>query len=121
MMVAVGVGLASVLGVVRIRRRWSLKPIVFVLVPLTVTLSCVGVWALDVDLSDIVALAWDCGGITTGPVTVPILIAFGVGAGSNRAPSDDVHAGQLEGFGIVTIAALVPIITVILQGFSCFV
>jgi hypothetical protein len=51
------------------------------------------------------------------PVTVPILIAFGVGAGSNRtAASAESEARSLEGFGIVTIAALVPVITVVLQG-----
>lgn len=70
MMVATGVGFASVVGIVRIRRRWSLKPIIFVLVPIAVTLSCIGVWALDVDLSDIIALAWDCGSIITGFVFV---------------------------------------------------
>ena len=44
------------------------------------------------------ALAWDCGGITTGPVTVPILIAYGIGVGSNRkrAAADGLLDGQRE-------------------------
>lgn len=115
--VAVGVGLASVLGLVRIRRGWSLKPLIVVLVLITLALTFVGVFGFGTDLEHIVALAWDCGGITTGPVTVPILIAYGIGVGSNRkrAAADESSSG-VEGFGIVTISAIVPIITVILQG-----
>lgn len=109
--VAVGVGLASALGLLRIRRRWPLKPLIVVLVTIALVLSCVGVWVLGGDLENIVALAWDCGGITTGPVTVPILIAFGIGTGAGRA-----SASATDGFGIVTLSTLVPVIAVILQG-----
>jgi hypothetical protein len=114
--VAVGVGLASVLGLVRIRRGWSLKPLIVVLVVLTLALTFVGVFAFGADLEHIVALAWDCGGITTGPVTVPILIAYGIGVGSNRQRAAGEGSSGIEGFGIVTISAIVPIMTVILQG-----
>jgi hypothetical protein len=114
--VAVGVGLASVLGLMRIRHGWSLKPLIVVLVLLTLVLTFVAVFGFGADLEHIVALAWDCGGITTGPVTVPILIAYGIGVGSNRKRAAAESSSGVEGFGIVTISAIVPIITVILQG-----
>jgi hypothetical protein len=107
--VGCGVGVASVLGVARIRRGWSIKPFVLVLVPLALVLSYVGVFVFDIE--NAVALAWDTGGVTTGPVTVPIMIAFGIGVGGRAT---DV---TVEGFGIVTLASLVPVIAVLLQSF----
>eukprot|EP00019_Armaparvus_languidus_P000217 CAMPEP_0168604768 /NCGR_PEP_ID=MMETSP0420-20121227/15510_1 /TAXON_ID=498008 /ORGANISM="Pessonella sp." /LENGTH=259 /DNA_ID=CAMNT_0008643981 /DNA_START=109 /DNA_END=885 /DNA_ORIENTATION=- len=75
--VGCGVGVASVLGVARIRRGWSIKPFVLVLVPIALVLSYIGVFVSNIE--NAVALAWDTGGVTTGPVTVPIMIAFGIG------------------------------------------
>ena len=56
-----------------------------------------------------VALAWDLGAITTGPVTVPMVLAIGMGLtkGMGREPSPD------QSFGIVTLASLMPVNTVL--------
>jgi hypothetical protein len=108
--VGAGVGVASSLGTMRIRRRWSLKPLIYVFVVLALALSFVGVFAIP-QLKTVVEIAWDCGGITTGLVSTAIIISFGIGSGGSESDS------TIEGFGIVTLASLVPIIFVLLQSF----
>ncbi len=108
--VAVGVGLAVALGVFRSLRAWSLKPFLFVALPLLLALSW---WAArDPRSAAIIGLAWDSGGVTTGPVTVPLLIALGVGV-SRIAGRGDEPAG---GLGVVTLASALPVLMVLLLG-----
>jgi hypothetical protein len=110
--VAIGVGLAVMLGMLRFIYNWSLKPLIYALVG---SLSLVTLWAaFDPNLRHITGLAWDCGGVTTGPVTVPLVIALGIGicrvvgrAGSGSA-----------GFGVVTLASLLPVLTVLVLGLA---
>ena len=76
------------------------------------------------ELAPLIGLAWDCGAVTTGPVTVPILLALGVGVikGKNArqaAQNQIQHAAEgrgqtLEGFGIITLASMFPILAVLL-------
>jgi hypothetical protein len=108
--VGAGVGAAASLGTLRIRRRWSLKPLVYTFVPLCLALSYIGVFAIP-QLASVVEIAWDCGGITTGLVSTAIIISFGIGSGGQQSES------TVEGFGIVTLASLLPIIFVLLQSF----
>jgi hypothetical protein len=61
------------------------------------------------ELAPVIGLAWDCGGITTGPVTVPLVLAMGVGVAASTGRSDN----PLSGFGIVTLASLFPVLTVL--------
>ena len=106
--VGVGVGLAAVLGTLRFLNGWSLKPIIYLtLVP---TLGLTVYSALDPRLSSVLGLAWDCGAVTTGPVTVPLVLALGIGV----AASAGKGKSSLSGFGIVTLASLFPIIAVML-------
>ena len=108
--VAVGVGLAVALGVFRSLRAWSLKPFLFTALPLLLALSW---WAAhDPRSAAIIGLAWDSGGVTTGPVTVPLLIALGVGV-SRIAGRGDEPAG---GLGVVTLASALPVLMVLLLG-----
>jgi len=58
-------------------------------------------------------IAWDAGAVTTGPVTVPIILALGLGL-SQVMPGEG--RSGLEGFGLVTLASLWPIIMVMLLG-----
>ncbi|MBV5332830.1 DUF1538 family protein, partial [bacterium] len=60
-------------------------------------------------LEHVVGLAWDCGGITTGPVTVPLVLAVGIGVAASSGRGDN----PLSGFGIVTLASLLPVIGVL--------
>ncbi|MBN4063346.1 DUF1538 domain-containing protein [Cardiobacterium sp. AH-315-I02] len=103
-----GVGLAAVLGTLRFLNDWSLKPMIyFTIVP---TLALTFYVAQDEQLSRVIGLAWDSGAVTTGPVTVPLVLALGIGIASAAG-----RGGQtLSGFGIVTLASLFPIIGVLL-------
>jgi hypothetical protein len=104
--VGMGVGLAAILGTLRFLYRWSLKPLIYcTLVPM---LGLTVYFLLNPALSKVVGLAWDCGAVTTGPVTVPLVLALGIGvanmAGRGSSP--------LSGFGIVTLASLFPVMGV---------
>ena len=105
LIVGMGVGLAAVLGTLRFIHGWSLKPLIFVSVIPTLGLT-VHIM-LDPELNKILGLAWDCGAVTTGPVTVPLVLSLGIGiAAAGKGNS------SLSGFGIVTLASLFPIIGV---------
>lgn len=106
LVVGVGVGLAAVLGTLRFLYGWSLKPLIYVtLIPtigLTLYLSS------QPGLDRVLGLAWDSGAVTTGPVTVPLVLALGIGI----ATAAGKGSSSLSGFGIVTLASLFPIIGV---------
>ena len=103
--VALSVGVAIVLGVLRILRGWSLPMIVvggYVLV-MVMTLFAP---------KEIVGLAYDLGGVTTSTVTVPLVTALGVGLARTirgRNPLTD-------GFGLIALASLTPMIFVMVLG-----
>ena len=107
LMVGMGVGLAAVLGTARFLYNWSLKPMIYMaLVPtISLTVYCMS----NPDLAKILGLAWDCGAVTTGPVTVPLVLALGIGIAASGGKGES----SLSGFGIVTLASLFPIIAVL--------
>ena len=108
--VGVGVGVAVLLGILRFFYSWSLKTLI---VPAVLTLCGLTVYAnSDPILAPILGLAWDCGAVTTGPVTVPLVLALGIGVCRIVGDGDTSHAG----FGIVTLASLAPIIAVLSLG-----
>ncbi len=108
--VGVGVGLAVMLGVLRFFYGWPLKylaiPTVTVLLGMSLAFNQIPV------LSDVLGLAWDCGAVTTGPVTVPLVLALGIGV--CRVVSSGSGGGGHTGFGIVTLASLFPVLAVLL-------
>ena len=112
LLVGLGVGLAAVLGTVRFLRGWSLKPLIFMSLTPTLILSIIAFF--DPELTKIVGLAWDCGAVTTGPVTVPLVLALGIGVASAAGKGAD---SSLSGFGIVTLASVFPILGVLLLSF----
>lgn len=108
--IAAGVGLAAAVGMLRIIKKWQ-----FVIILLTVVPTCVliAISAGTSSLSAIVPLSFDSGCITTGPATVPIVLALGAGLSKASAkPGDEATSG----FGVVTLASLFPILTVLLCG-----
>ena len=64
---------------------------------------------MDPELNKILGLAWDCGAVTTGPVTVPLVLSLGVGIASAAGKGNS----SLSGFGIVTLASIFPITMVL--------
>jgi hypothetical protein len=105
MTVALSVGVALVLGVIRIVTNWSLPLMIvggYVLVVLLTTIAP----------KDIIGIAYDSGGVTTSTVTVPLVTALGVGLASSlkgRNPMTD-------GFGLIAFASLTPILFVLTYG-----
>ncbi len=110
--VAGGVGLAVVAGMMRFTYSISLKPFIYVIIPLLLIVSCAGFF--DANINYLLGLAWDCGGVTTGPVTVPLVLALGIGICRSVGGEDN---GSM-GFGVVTLASALPILTVL--GFGIY-
>ena len=113
LLVGAGVGAAAVLGTLRFVCGWSLKPMIYAAVVPTLGLTLI-VYANN-DLRSILGLAWDCGAVTTGPVTVPLVLSLGIGIANSAGKGDS----SLSGFGVVTLASLFPIVAVL--GLSLFV
>ena len=57
---------------------------------------------------DFVNFGWDSAGVTTGPITVPLVLAMGLGIGAKT--------GAIDGFGVLSLASVGPIITVLTVG-----
>ncbi|MEM7543494.1 MAG: DUF1538 family protein [Pseudomonadota bacterium] len=90
---------------------WSLK---YLIAPGVATLCGLTVYAHNnAVIQPVLGLAWDCGAVTTGPVTVPLVLALGVGVCRIVGDGDVKNAG----FGIVTLASLFPILAVLLLAF----
>ena len=103
--VAFAVGMALVLGVLRIMFDWSL--------PLMIISGYVLVGLLTLFAPrDIVGIAYDSGGVTTSTVTVPLVTALGVGlAGALKGRNP-----MTDGFGLIAFASLTPILFVLVFG-----
>ncbi|MEM6985431.1 MAG: DUF1538 domain-containing protein [Pseudomonadota bacterium] len=110
MSVGAGVGIAVMLGVLRFFYAWPLKYLAIPAVALLLTLSFF--FNRNPILADVLGLAWDCGAVTTGPVTVPLVLALGIGV--CRVVSSGSGDSSHSGFGIVTLASLFPILAVLL-------
>ena len=106
-MVGAGVGLAAVIGTIRFVKGWSLKPLIYFALTPTILFTLYA-WS-NPDLRTILGLAWDCGAVTTGPVTVPLVLSLGIGIAASAGKGDS----SLSGFGVVTMASLFPIIAVL--------
>ena len=104
--VSVGVGIFLMLCMVRILFGISLRLLLivfYVLVFLAAFLSDQG----------ILAVAFDSGGVTTGPMTVPFIMALGVGVASIRSDKN----AEADSFGLVALCSIGPILAVMLLGF----
>lgn len=107
--VGVGVGAFLVVAVLRIVFRKTLGSIL--------TLFYMALFALSLMLSEsgnisLLPLAFDSGGVTTGPITVPFIMALGVGI---SAVLGDRHS-QENSFGLVALCSIGPIMAVLLLG-----
>ncbi len=103
--VATSVGLSTALGVVRIIKGWPL--IWFIL-------SGYGLIIISTLFApkEIIGIAYDSGGITTSTITVPLVTALGIGL----AVSIRGRNPMIDGFGLIAMASLAPILFVMLYG-----
>ena len=107
--VAFSVGVAILIGVLRILRGWPVHYLIiggYVVVMLMTLIAP----------KEIVGIAYDAGGVTTSTVTVPLVAALGVGLASiikGRSP-------LLDGFGLIAFASLLPMIFVMGYGIIVF-
>jgi hypothetical protein len=103
--VALSVGFAIVVGVIRIIRGW---PIQYLIIG-----GYLGVVVMTMFApKEIVGIAYDSGGVTTSTITVPLVTALGVGLASSirgRSP-------MIDGFGLIAFASLTPMIFVMAYG-----
>ena len=103
--VAVAVGLALVIGVMRILLGWNLQYLI--------TIGYLLIMVMTVCAPpQIVAIAYDSGGVTTSTITVPLTAALGVGLASSIKGRNPL----LDGFGMIAMAALMPILFVLMLG-----
>ena len=103
--VALAVGAALVVGVVRIVLRWPLSRLV------------IGGYAAVVVLTffapaEIVGIAYDAGGVTTSVITVPLVTALGIGLASSLAGRNPLT----DGFGTIALVMLSPMLFVMIYG-----
>ncbi len=108
-----GVGVAVAFGMARFYFGLSIKLFIYTLVPVLLGITA---WFLrDPNLAEIVSLSWDTGVVTTGPVTVPLVLAMGIGI-SQTGGKKDSGAGS-SGFGVVTLAALFPVLVMFISSY----
>ncbi len=109
MSVAFSVGLAILIGVVRIVKGWPIHYLIiggYILVMLMTLIAP----------KEIIGIAYDVGGVTTSTITVPLVAALGVGLASSirgRSP-------LVDGFGLIAFASLLPMVFVMGYGLIIF-
>lgn len=103
--VALSVGFAIVLGVLRILMNWPIHIMIMTGYMLVIVLTS---FAPD----EIIGIAYDSGGVTTSTITVPLVTAFGIGLASSISGRNPM----IDGFGLIAFASLMPIIFVLIYG-----
>jgi hypothetical protein len=107
--VAVSVGLAIAIGIIRILRGWPVHYLIIAGYMIVILMTLIAP-------EEIVGIAYDSGGVTTSTVTVPLVTALGVGLASSirgRSP-------MVDGFGMIAFASLFPMIFVLGFGMIVF-
>lgn len=103
--VALSVGLAIALGVIRIIKGW---PLIWFIIA---GYSLVVVATIFAPMT-IIGIAYDSGGITTSTITVPLVTALGIGLATSIRGRNPI----LDGFGLIALASLCPVLSVMVYG-----
>ena len=103
--VALSVGLAAVIGVLRIIKGWPIQWIIMGGYILVVGMTMIAP-------KEIIGIAYDSGGVTTSTITVPLMTALGIGLASSIKGRNPM----LDGFGLIALASLTPMIFVMAYG-----
>ena len=103
--VAASVGVALVVGVIRILKGWPIHVLIisgYVMVVVVTMLAP----------REIIGIAYDSGGVTTSTITVPLVTALGIGLASSIKGRNPM----VDGFGLIAFASLTPMIFVMIYG-----
>jgi len=103
--VALSVGVAIVIGVLRILMNWSIHYMImsgYIIVVIVTAFAP----------AEIIGIAYDSGGVTTSTITVPLVTALGIGLASSISGRNPM----VDGFGLIAFASLLPIIFVLIYG-----
>ncbi len=103
--VAISVGLAIMIGVLRIIKGW---PIQYLIIGGYLGIILMTAFAPE----EIIGIAYDSGGVTTSTITVPLVTALGVGLASSIKGRNPM----VDGFGLIAFASLTPMIFVMGYG-----
>lgn len=103
--VAFSVGVAILLGVLRILLNWPIHYMIMTGYLLVIVMTG---FAPD----EIIGIAYDSGGVTTSTITVPLVTALGIGLASSISGRNPM----VDGFGLIAFASLLPIVFVLAYG-----
>lgn len=104
--IALGVAVMMVVAALRMVYHISLKLILAVGYGIVILLGFMGP-------QFILGIAFDSGGVTTGPITIPVMMAMGIGIGFMASKGGN----QMDNFGMIGLASIGPLITVMLYGY----
>jgi len=107
--VALSVGIAIALGVIRIIKGWPLTWFIMVGYALIVLVTFFAP-------REIIGIAYDSGGITTSTITVPLITALGLGLAANIRGRNPI----MDGFGLIALASMAPILFVMIYGITVY-
>lgn len=96
--IGLSVGVALVLGVLRIIKGW---PVQYVIIGAYIIIVIMTPFAPQ----EIIGIAYDSGGVTTSTITVPLVTALGVGLASSIKGRNPM----IDGFGLIAFASVIPI------------
>ena len=105
--VGIGVGLFLVLAVLRIVAKTDLTAMLLFFYMLLFAFSAL---LIASGKQSFLPLAFDSGGVTTGPITVPFIMALGIGIAQTLGGR---HAGQ-NSFGLISLCSVGPVLAVLL-------
>ncbi len=110
--IGVGVGLFLVLSIFKIVFRVSLSKMLTFFYMLLFALVCLGLTVSPDSFAKFMPLAFDSGGVTTGPITVPFIMALGIGVSTTLGDKKDKE----NSFGFVALCSIGPILAVMTLG-----
>lgn len=112
--IALGVGLASLFGILRVVKNWSFSSVVLPVTTIAVVLTFLAL--LNRVTLPLVGVAWDSGGVVVGPVTLPLVLSVTIGLALILGRADVGKAG----FGVAGLAALFPVTTILSVGLIAY-
>ena len=110
MLVALGVGLFLALAFFRLKKKIPLSWLLVVLYAIALALAILPyIPGLNIGSQEFIPTAFDSGGVTTGPITVPFIMALGAGMASMRKGKSSSE----DSFGLVALCSIGPILSVL--------